>query len=142
MNLIKFSEMFPDEQSCKEKIKSLRDEIGVVCAKFGHTRHYWKKDKEMYECTGCGFRTSLKRGTVMHKSQLSCRYWLLAFHLVRATRKSFSTKAIQRQLEHKRYQPIWCMVHKIWSCMSFYAMTGILCVVPLSWMKIFLGRGS
>ena len=92
--------------------------------------HYWKKDKEMYECSLCGFRTSLKSGTVMHKSKLPYRYWLLAFHLVTATKKGFSTKEIQRQLEHKRYQPIWCMVHKIRACMGLrddgYSLCGTL----------------
>ena len=84
----------------------------------------------MYECSLCGFRTSLKRGTVMHKSKLSFRYWLLAFHLITATKKVFSTKEIQRQLGHKRYQPIWCMVHKIRACMGsrddVYTLCGTL----------------
>jgi len=81
----------------------------------------------MYECSLCGFRTSLKSGTVMHKSKLPFRYWLLAFHLVTATKKGFSTKEIQRQLSHKRYQPIWCMVHKIRACMGARDDEYILC---------------
>ena len=116
--LIKFSAQYPDEQSCKAKIKEIRDRNGVTCAKCGCTKHYWKKDKEMYECWFCGFRTSLKSGTVMHKSKLPYRYWLIAFHLATATRKGFSTKGIQRQLAHNRYQPIWRMVHKIRVCMD------------------------
>jgi transposase-like protein/predicted RNA-binding Zn-ribbon protein involved in translation (DUF1610 family) len=127
MNLLKFQELYPDEQSCKAKIKELRDKHGVSCAKCGCTKHYWKKDKEMYECSLCGFRTSLKSGTVMHKSKLPFRYWLLAFHLVTATKKGFSTKEIQRQLGHKRYQPIWCMVHKIRACMGARDAGYILC---------------
>lgn len=113
MNTVKFSALYSDEQSCKDKIKDLRDKIGVVCTRCSCTRHYWKKDKQMYECKSCGFRTSLKSGTVMHKSKLPYRYWLLAFHLVTATKKGISAKEIQRLLEHKRYQPIWCMMHKI-----------------------------
>ena len=35
MNLIKFTEQFPDEESCKAKIKEVRDHSGVVCAKCG-----------------------------------------------------------------------------------------------------------
>jgi transposase-like protein len=130
MNILKFSALYPDEQSCKAKIKELRDKMGVVCAKCFGTNHYWKNDKEMYECKFCGFRTSLKSGTVMHKSKLPYRYWLLAFHLVTATKKGFSSKEIQRQLEHKRYQPIWCMVHKIRACMGLrddgYSLCGTL----------------
>ena len=130
MNLVKFSAVYPDEQSCKAKIKELRDKLGIVCARCGCKEHYWKKDKEMYECKSCGFRTSLKSGTVMHKSKLPYRYWLLAFHLITATKKGFSTREIQRQLEHKRYQPVWCMVHKIRACMGFrddgYSLCGTL----------------
>ena len=50
MNLIRFSEQYPDEQSCKSKIKEVRDKAGVICAKCGGIEHYWKRDKEMYEC--------------------------------------------------------------------------------------------
>ncbi|MDR2915702.1 MAG: IS1595 family transposase, partial [Tannerella sp.] len=48
MNLIEFSELFPDELSCKAMIKEIRDRKGVVCGKCGGKVHYWKKDKEMY----------------------------------------------------------------------------------------------
>ena len=116
--MIKFTEQYPDEASCKARIKALREECGIVCSRCGHMEHYWKNDKDMYECKKCQFRTSLKSGTVMHKSKLSFSYWLLAFHLITATKKGFSTKEIQRQLGHKRYQPIWHMVHKIRSCMG------------------------
>jgi len=127
MNLIKFSELFPDELSCKAKIKEIRDRTGVICSRCGGKAHYWKKDKEMYECKLCGHRTSLKSGTVMHKSKLPYRYWLLAIHLLTATKKGFSSKEIQRQLGHKRYQPIWHLVHKIRACMGTRDDTYSLC---------------
>ncbi len=34
-------------------------------------------------------------------------------HLLTSTKKSFSAKEMQRQLGHKRYEPIWAMMHKI-----------------------------
>ena len=118
MNIEKLIEMFPDEQTCKEKIKEIRDKHGVTCSRCGGKVHYWKKDKEMYECTLCGFRTSLKSGTIMHKSKLPFRYWLMAFHLVTAIEKRFSTKEIQHHLGHERYQPIMYMVRKIQASMG------------------------
>jgi transposase-like protein/predicted RNA-binding Zn-ribbon protein involved in translation (DUF1610 family) len=113
MNLIDFINQYPDEESCKAKFKQYRDQVGVHCAKCGGTDHYWKKDKEQYECKQCGTRTTLKSGTVMHKSKLPYRYWFVTMHLLTSTKKSFSTKEIQRQLGHKRYAPIWHMVHKL-----------------------------
>ena len=113
MNLIDFIKEFPDELSCKEKFKEYRDEVGVICVKCGSKEHYWKKDREQYECKSCNHRTTLKSVTVMHKSKLPYRYWFITMHLLSSTKKSFSAKEIQRQLGHKRYAPIWHMVHKL-----------------------------
>lgn len=113
MGIINFMEQFPDEDSCKAKFKEYREQIGVVCGKCGGIEHYWKQDKEQYECKSCRTRTTLKSGTVMHKSKLPFRYWFIAMHLLTATKKGFSAKEIQRQLGHKRYHPIWHMVHKL-----------------------------
>jgi len=118
MNLIDFAEKFPDEESCKLKFKEIREREGIKCRKCGHDSHYWKRDKEMYECKKCGSRMSLKSGTVMHKSKLSFRYWFIAMHLLTSTRKTFSAKEIQRQLGHKRYEPIWQMMHKLRNAMG------------------------
>lgn len=130
MNLIEFSDRFPDEASCKERFKELRDNEGVICRKCGHTSHYWKKDKEQYECKKCRARMSLKSGTVMHKSKLSFRYWFIAMHLLTSTKKTFSAREIQNQLGHKRYQPIWHMIHKLRKAMGkrddIYSLSGAL----------------
>ena len=113
MNLLNFSESYPDEESCKVKFKEYRDKQGVICSECGGTSHYWKKDKWQYECKSCKTRTTLRSGTIMHGSQLPFRYWFVAIHLLTSTKKSFSAKEIQRQLGHKRYQPIWEMMHKL-----------------------------
>jgi predicted RNA-binding Zn-ribbon protein involved in translation (DUF1610 family) len=113
MNLLNFIESFPDEASCKAKFKEYREHTGVFCSKCGSQAHYWKKDRESYECKKCGYRQSLKANTVMHKSKLPFRYWFIAMHLLTSTKKSFSAKELQRQLGHKWYHPIWHMLHKL-----------------------------
>lgn len=118
MNLIDFIKTYPDEQSCKDKFRQIRENQGVICKKCQHTEHYWKKDKECFECKKCKFRTYLKAGTVMENSKLPFRDWFLAMHLMTATKKSFSAKELQRQLGRKRYEPVWTMMHKIRSVMG------------------------
>ena len=54
----------------------------------------------------------------MHNSKLCFRYWFMAMHLLTSTKNTFSAKEIQRQLGHKRYEPIWAMLHKIKSIMG------------------------
>lgn len=54
----------------------------------------------------------------MHKFKLLYRYWFITLHLLNSTKKSFSAKEINRQLGHKRYHPIWHMVHKLRQAMG------------------------
>ena len=118
MNLLNFIKQFPDEDSCRLKFKSIRDEEGVICARCGSTEHYWKKDKWQYECKKCKTRTTLRSGTVMHGSKLPFRYWFVAMHLLTSTKKSFSALELKKQLGHKRYEPIWKMLHKLREAMG------------------------
>jgi hypothetical protein len=128
MNLLNFINQYPDEDSCKLKLKAIRDKEGVVCHRCGGTDHYWKSDKWQYECKHCKARTTLRSGTVMHGSQLPLRYWFVTMHLLTSTKKSFSSLELQRQLGHKYYEPIWAMVHKLRIAMgkrdSQYTLSG------------------
>ena len=130
MNLLNFVEQYPDEASCRLKFKEYRDREGVVCPHCGGTSHYWKRDKECYECKNCGKRQSLRANTVMHGSQLPFRYWFIAIHLLTSTKKSFSAAELQRQLGHKRYEPIWTLLHKLREIMGkrdeMYSLSGVI----------------
>ena len=113
MRLSEFYKKFPDEQSCRQGFRAIREKEGVICKKCGGTDHYWKSDKECFECKSCGFRTSLRSGTVMENSNLPFKYWLTAIAFISTTKKSISALELQRELGHKRYEPIWFMLHKI-----------------------------
>jgi DNA-directed RNA polymerase subunit RPC12/RpoP len=113
MNLLNFIATYPDEDSCRAKFKEYRDQQGVICPKCGHKEQYWKQDKSNYECKHCHYRQSLRANTVMHGSNLPFRYWFIAIHLLTSTKKSFSAAELQRQLGHKRYEPIWYLLHKL-----------------------------
>ena len=130
MNLLNFVATYPNEESCKRKWKEMRDKQGVICPKCGCTSHYWKSDKENYECKSCGYRQSLKANTVMHNSNLPFRYWFIAIHLITSTKKSFSALELQRQLGHNRYDPIWYMLHKLRAAMGNrddkYKLSGVI----------------
>lgn len=118
MKLFEFDNYFPDEEACKVRFRELRIRQGIVCHKCGCTHHYWKKSSEMFQCAKCGHRQSLKANTVMHGSKLPFRYWFVAMHLLTATKHTFSAIELQRQLGHKRYQPIWEMLHRLRSVMG------------------------
>ncbi len=113
MKLIEFTNRFPSEKSCKQSWKEYRIKRGVVCPHCGCTSHYWKQDKECFECKECGYRQSLRANTVRHGSQLPFQYWFIAIHLLSSMKKGISALELQHQLGHKNYNPIWAMSHKL-----------------------------
>ena len=113
MNIINFINRFPDEPSCIEFIKNQRLEQGVVCKRCLNSKQYWLENKKSFQCASCGFRTSIKSGTVMENSNLPIRTWLLAITFISATKKGFSAKELQRQMGLKRYEPVFRLYHKI-----------------------------
>lgn len=113
MNLLSFYKKFPDEDACIKHLREQRERAGIVCSKCSCTHHYWKSYRNQWQCKQCGHRTGLKAGTVMHGSNLPLLYWFIAIHLLTSTKKSFSAAELQHQLGHKRYQPIWEMMHKL-----------------------------
>lgn len=113
MNLIEFMKHFPNEESCRLHFRDYRLKKGVVCKKCSHVSHYWLAGKEQFECKQCGFRTTLRSGTILQSSKLSFWYWYIAMHLMSSTKKGLSAHELRRQLGHKRYEPIWLMMKKI-----------------------------
>ena len=79
--------------------------MGITCRHCNCKEHYWLQNKQAYECKRCHARQTLRSGTVMQHSNLPYRYWFVAMHLLTATKGSFYAE-LQRQLGHKRYQPI------------------------------------
>jgi len=118
VNIIKFIEQFPDEHSCKEHFRRVREEEGLSCKKCGCTKHYWLKAKYQWQCSDCRFRTTLRSGTMMENSNLPFRKWYLAMAFMSFTKKGLSAKELQRQLDHSRYATVWSMMHRIRKAMG------------------------
>ena len=108
---------------------------GFVVKNCGSHEHYWLNSKQMYQCKSCSFRTSLRSGTIMEASKLPFRYWFVAIWLMGCSKKGSSACNVQRQLNHKRYEPIWAMMHKNTLCNGQNVTTVTYWEVILSWMK-------
>lgn len=113
MKLSELYKRFSDESVCRQILKKIRENEGVICKKCEGIEHYWKKDKKCFECKICKFRTSLKSGTIMENSNLPIKYWLSAIIFLEITKKDISALEVQKEFGHKRYEPIWLMLKKI-----------------------------
>ena len=118
MNIINFINRFPDEASCIDFIKEQRSKQGIICKKCTGSRHYWLENKHSFQCASCGFRTSIKSGTVMENSNLPIRIWMMTITFITATKKGFSASELQKQLGMKRYEPVFRMYHKLRAVMG------------------------
>lgn len=118
MNIIKFIEEFPDEDSCRLHFKGVREKESIRCKKCNCTKHYWLKAKYQWQCSECNFRTTLRSGTMMENAKLPFRKWYLAMAFMCFSKKGISATELQRQLGHKRYESIWSMMHKIRKAMG------------------------
>jgi len=46
MDILRFVEEFPDEQSCRDHFREARESEGIKCKKCGCEKHYWLKARE------------------------------------------------------------------------------------------------
>jgi len=118
MKLLEFSRQFTSEEDCENFLREHREKNGMNCPKCGCKKMYWDKCHKRWVCSKCRKEVTLRSGTVMHGSNLPLMYWFTAIHLLTSTKKTFSALEMQRQLGHKRYQPIWEMMHKLRSVMG------------------------
>ncbi len=118
MNIIEIAKKFPSESSCIKYFKEVKEKKGIICKGCGSTEFYWSKIYHSHDCKRCKYRTTLRSGTVMESSKLPFHYWLYAMFLMTMTKKGISALELQRQLGHKRYEPIWAMAHKIRASMG------------------------
>lgn len=108
-----FLERFPNENSCKDEWRKCREKYGVICPNCGSRQHYWKADKECFECKNCNYRQSLTANTIMHGSQLPIRHWFIAMQKLIETNLKVSATEIQKLTNHKNYNPILLMVNRL-----------------------------
>jgi ribosomal protein L37AE/L43A len=118
MTIFEFDNEFRDEISCAEYLKKLRETEGIICKKCGCKEHTWLENRKIWLCRNCRTSKSLKSGTVMENTNLPLLLWFRAIALISMTKKSISSKELQRQLGLKRYQPAWELSHKIRAAMG------------------------
>jgi transposase-like protein len=91
----------------------MREKEGIICKKCNADHHYWLKGKSQWQCSSCGFRTTLRSGTVMEYSKMPFSAWYMAMALMTFSKKGISAKEVQRQLGRRHYYCVWSLMHKI-----------------------------
>ncbi len=118
MDLINFFKNYGTVESCELHFKLQREKEGVICKKCEGKKHYWLGSKNQWQCASCGFRTTLRSGTIMENSKFNLHIWYTAMYLICLTKKGISCTELQRKLGLTRYQSTLFLYHRIRQAMG------------------------
>lgn len=118
MDLAEFTSM--TEEQAREYIEKIRWPNGPVCPHCGGTKVGTiaaNQDREvragLHTCLSCMKQFTVTVDTVMHRSHIPLRQWLLAFHLMSSSKKGVSALQLQRNLGLGSYKSAWHLAHRI-----------------------------
>jgi transposase-like protein len=118
--------IFTDENAAREALEAIRWPHGVVCAHCGAMGKIGQvKGKShrpgLYYCGDCKGQFTVTVGTVFERSKIPLTKWLLATHLLSASKKGISSHQIHRMLG-VTYKSAWFMTHRIREAMRTGAL--------------------
>ncbi len=124
LDLASLAKQFSDEDEARAYVEGLRWPNGPVCAHCGAQEPYRiapgngsKTRKGLWKCKACQKQFTVTVGTIFEDSHIPLSKWLLAIHLLCASKKGMSAHQLHRMLGIT-YKSAWFMAHRI-----RYAMT-------------------
>jgi transposase-like protein len=114
--------IFNDETKAREHLESLRWAGGRFCPHCGATEGTsfveGKKHRPgLYYCNSCKSTFTVTVGTIFERSKLPLSKWMLAYHLMAASKKGISAHQLHRMLGIT-YKSAWFMCHRIRESMT------------------------
>src|SRR5947209_1627871 len=113
--------MFHDEALATAHMEADRWPDGVYCPLCGSSnvhRMGGKTQAGMFLCNDCRDKFTVRTGTVFARSHIPLHKWLLATHLMAASKKSVSALQLQRMLGLGSYRTAWFICHRIREAMT------------------------
>ncbi|RAI58744.1 IS1595 family transposase [Roseicella frigidaeris] len=114
--------IYQDEEAARAHLEAQRWPGGPVCPKCGTvdnaTRLQGEKHRPgLLECRACRKQFSVTVGTVFERSHVPLHKWVLAVHLITASKKGMSAHQLHRMLR-VTYKTAWFMAHRIREAMT------------------------
>lgn len=127
MNLVDLAQHFSDEDKAREYLEQQRWPDGVICPHCGVIGEAYRLTakpgsktpvrKGVWKCGGCREQFTVTVGTIFEGSHIKLHKWLLAVHLLCASKKGMSAHQLHRMLG-VTYKSAWFMAHRIRYAMS------------------------
>lgn len=121
MNVNITDPIFHNEDKALKHIEASRWPDGEpTCPHCGSTKTHrmgGKTQAGMFLCNDCRDKFTVRTGTVMERSHVPLHKWLLATHLMAASKKGMSAKQMERMLG-VTYKTAWFLCHRIREAMD------------------------
>jgi transposase-like protein len=114
------AQRFPDEQSCRDHMESLRWSV-VVVSPFNHTTNVYRskddpKGRKVYRCRATKKKFNVLTNTIFHDAQIPLRKWFAAIYLIVCEKKPLSQYQLAEELDVTP-TTAWLMLQKMrYSC--------------------------
>lgn len=115
---------FSNDEAAREVLEALRWAKGVFCPHCGNSdqsklaKGQGKAHRPgLWYCAACNDQFTVTVGTVMERSKIPLSKWLLAMHLMGASKKGVSALQLQRMLG-VTYKTAWFLCHRIREAMK------------------------
>lgn len=135
MNLIELAKQFSTEESAREFLEKTLWPDGPVCPHCGLIGEAYKLNAKpngkthvrpgVWKCKGCRKQFTVKVGTIFEDSHIPLHKWLMAMHLMNASKKGMSSHQLHRMLGIT-YKSAWFMTHRIRWAMRQESFDGTL----------------
>ena len=114
--------IFHDDDAAREHLETILWPKGPVCphcgAIDGLTRLQGKSHRPgLIQCNNCRGNFTVTNGSIMERSHVPLSKWVLAFHLMNASKKGMSAHQLHRMIK-VNYRTAWFMEHRIRECMT------------------------
>ncbi len=125
-NLSKLGKFFSDETAARALLEKLRWPNGPACPRCGGDAPYKLNPKPsgknparqgLYKCRACKRQFSSTTATIFESSHIPVSKWLMAIHLLAASKKGMSAHQLHRMLG-VTYRAAWFMAHRLRHAMA------------------------
>jgi len=110
--LVELEARFSTEEGCREYLFRLRWPNGFRCPRCSG-RKAWPVRKILYQCSICGYQTSVIAGTIFEGTRKPLAIWFRAIWWVVSQKNGASALGLKRVLGLGSYETAWTWLHKI-----------------------------
>ena len=127
LSMAEFNRLYGSEEQCHAALVRMRWPNGFVCSACGSARHSYSRKRRVFQCSACREQTTVKAGTIFHKSKTPLTKWFLAMHLLTSSKNDIAALELARQLDVK-WDTAWLIKQKLMEVMrqrnSIYRLAG------------------